>query len=252
MGKKSKTTKEKGQKNKISKEEQAIKTYSENVGKWVCAYCATGQSSQPARTIQNLRELGYQFEETSPGVYAKQLYCEKCGVKHTHYKLKEKEPKFNKNSRFPISQEDGLRVKKILKNKEAFTGKKITTQVEIDHKTPVARSHDIQISKLSDDEIKKYFQLLSSYHNSVKQNECAKCIKTNKRPPFFGNKFWYEGNENYQGTCVGCGYYDGEKWREEYNNYTEHQKAVDNAKSNLINYLYQSLNNNQLIFNLCC
>ena len=241
MSKKSKTTKEKGQKNEISKEEQAIKTYCENVGKWVCAYCATGQSSQPAKVIQNLRGMGYQFEETSPGVYAKQLYCEKCGVIHTHYKLKEKEPKFNTNSRFPISQEDGLRVKKILKNIEAFTCKKTTTQVEIYHKTPIARSHDIQISKLSDDEIKKYFQLLSSYHNSVKQNECAKCIKTIKRPPFMGNKFWQEGDENYQGTCVGCGYYDGVKWTDEYNNYTEHQKAVDNAKSNLINYLYQSL-----------
>jgi hypothetical protein len=46
---------------------------------------------------------------------------------------------------------------------------------------------------------------------------CGKCKKESIRPPFFGINFWYAGDGNYVGTCEGCGWYDGVKWKEELN-----------------------------------
>ncbi len=46
---------------------------------------------------------------------------------------------------------------------------------------------------------------------------CGHCKINNIRPPFFGLHFWYDGDEHYLGTCVGCGWYDGAKWKEELN-----------------------------------
>lgn len=230
----------------ITIDEKTLNIYKENVNEWFCSTCASG-SGQPAKVAQNLRGLGYAFKETSPGRYAKSCFCEKCGEKRTHYMLLSTEPIYDEKPRCVITQEQRKRVKSLLGERDAFSGAKITTKAEIDHKTPFARlDQDINISLLSDEEIKEHFQYLTRDHNLLKDRKCQQCIKSCKRPPFFGQNFWYKGNENYQGTCEGCGWYDGEKWREEYNNYTEHQKAVDNAKSNLINYLYQSLNNDNV------
>ena len=41
------------------------------------------------------------------------------------------------------------------------------------------------------------------------------CKKHNIRPPFLEIPFWYEGDSQYTGSCEGCGWYDGKKWREE-------------------------------------
>lgn len=239
-------------KTKISNENETIikkktlKAYKEHVGEWFCSTCASG-AGQPAATMRSLRQEGYDFEKVSKKQWAKTLYCPCCGQERSHYKMQSSEPTCDKNKRFTITENDRKRVMKLLGNKDAFTGATSLTQLEIDHKIPFTISEkDIKISTLTDMEILENFQLLTPDHNKLKNMRCQFCKETHIRPEFFGSKFYYEGDEHYKGSCVGCGWHDGVKWRDKYNDYTEHQKAVDNAKSNLINYLYQYLNNNDI------
>ncbi|MBR5133930.1 MAG: hypothetical protein IKV29_07490, partial [Alistipes sp.] len=79
--------------------------------------------------------------------------------------------------------------------------------------------NDIDISKLTDDEVKTHFQLLTREHNLLKDRACQHCIKNGERPPIFGISFWYEGDGVYRGSCVGCGWYDGYMWRKKLNEF---------------------------------
>jgi hypothetical protein len=102
--------------------------------------------------------------------------------------------------------------------RDAFTGGSITSTPEIDHKTPWSRlDSDISSSELSDIEIKNHFQLLTGEHNLLKDRACTNCIKSSIRPAFLEIHFWYSGNENYLGSCEGCGWYDGVLWRKKLN-----------------------------------
>lgn len=201
----------------MTKSIKTLENYKANVGHWFCSTCASG-SSQPAKIIQDLRNDGYVFEETSTGRYAKSFVCEKCGGKHTHYKLLSVEPTADKKSRCIITPTQRKRVIMLLGGRDAFTGAKITSKPEIDHKTPFVRlNQDIDISSLTDDEVKEHFQLLTREHNLLKDRKCQQCIKKGKRPPFLCSNYWYAGDENYTNTCDGCGWYDGVKWHEEHN-----------------------------------
>lgn len=78
---------------------------------------------------------------------------------------------------------------------------------------------------MTDDEIKSKFQLLSNQRNQQKREVCRTCFQTGKRGCIYGIKFYYEGGENWDDTipvkgkdaekgCVGCPWYDIQKWRE--------------------------------------
>ena len=86
---------------------------------------------------------------------------------------------------------------------------------------------DIDATKLSDEDIKQHFQLLTREHNLLKDRACDHCKKENKRPPFLEIPFWYEGGSNYTGMCEGCGWYDGVKWREELKNLINRNEHID-------------------------
>ena len=70
-------------------------------------------------------------------------------------------------------------------------------------------------TRLTDSQIRQHFQLLTREHNLLKDRACSHCKVFNERPPFLGIPFWYSGDSHYCGTCEGCGWYDGVKWREE-------------------------------------
>jgi hypothetical protein len=199
----------------MSKVDKFLKALKENVGEWTCCYCNSG-SDQPAATFREIKKRGYIFEEVGNNRWAKTIFCPICNGYHTHYKLLFTEKINEEKPRCSITPKQRDRVIKILKEKDAFTGAKITSTPEIDHKVPWSRlDKDINISNLSDEEIAEHFQLLTREHNLLKDRECQKCIKTNIRPHFFEIPFWYEGDEKYNGSCEGCGYYDGKKWRKE-------------------------------------
>lgn len=193
--------------------EKLLKAFKENVGEWTCGDCNSG-SNQPAATFREIKKMGYVFEEVATNRWAKSMFCPVCNANRSHYKLISAEPLVEAKARCTITPTQRKRVLALLEERDAFSGASITSTPEIDHKVPWSRlDSDIDISTLTDDEVKKHFQLLTREHNLLKDRACQYCIKNKKRPPLFGISFWYEGNESYQGTCIGCGWYDGNTWR---------------------------------------
>ena len=198
----------------MSKVEQYLNILKSNVGKWCCAICGS-DSGQPAAIFREIKKLGYNFEEVAPNRWAKNMYCEQCRTERTHYKLLSAEPQFSEKPRLNIAPRDRSRILEFFDKRDALTGASISSVPEIDHKTPWTRlDHDIDVSRLSLSEIGQSFQLLTREHNLLKDRMCAHCKATGIRPPFLDIPFWYEGDDQYRGTCEGCGWYDCRKWRE--------------------------------------
>lgn len=199
--------------------DKLLKAFKENVGKWTCSYCNSG-SNQPAATFREIKKMGYVFEEVSPNRWCKTMFCPVCNESRSHYKLISTDPLVDEKPRCSITPKQRKRVLDLLDERDAFSGAKITSTAEIDHKVPWSRlDQDIDIAQLTDEQIQEHFQLLTREHNLLKDRACQHCIQTLKRPPFFGISFWYEGDDLYQGTCVGCGWYDGQMWRSRLNEF---------------------------------
>lgn len=199
----------------MSKVEDFLEECKKNLGKWTCAE-HTSDSGQPAAIFREVKKMGYEFEETTVGRWAKSMFCPVCRKETTHYKLLKREPTLTKQERLVIDAKTRKRILDMFDNRDAFTGGSISSTAEIDHKVPWTRlDKDIDATVLSDKEIKDHFQLLTREHNLLKDRACSYCKLNDVRPPFLEIPFWYEGDKHYRGTCKGCGWYDGKKWREE-------------------------------------
>ena len=199
----------------MSKADDLLSALKRNLGEWTCGYCGSN-SNQPAATFRELKKRGYQFEEVASQRWAKEMECPICGTRRTHYKLLSEEPVFVEKPRISITGATRKKILELFAFRDAFTGASISSTPEIDHKEPWTRmEQDIDASLLSPEEIKEHFQLLTREHNLLKDRACGKCKESNIRTPFLGIPFWYEGDSTYCGTCRGCGWYDGVKWREE-------------------------------------
>lgn len=199
----------------MSKADNFLKACKENVGKWTCSLHTT-DSNQPAAIFREVKKLGYDFEEVDKGRWAKKMYCPVCGQETTHYRLLKLEATLTKQVRLSIDARTRHRILEIFDNKDAFTGGSISSVAEIDHKVPWTRlEHDIDAKQLSDDEVIEHFQLLTREHNLLKDRACDHCKKQNERTPFLGIPYWYKGSSKYEGSCEGCGWFDGKRWREE-------------------------------------
>lgn len=199
----------------MNKVEHFLKECKEHLGEWVCSRHTTG-SNQPAAIFREAKKLGFNFEEVAPNRWARTMYCPLCKATTTHYKLKQLNPIFTPKKRIDIDTVTRKRILKIFENKDAFTTGSISSVAEIDHKIPWTRlDEDIDARKLTDSQIVEHFQLLTREHNLLKDRACGLCKKNNIRPPFLGIPFWYKGNDVYCGTCEGCGWFDGAKWRQE-------------------------------------
>lgn len=201
----------------MSKSDDLLKFLLTNLGKWSCSVCGSG-SNQPAATFRTVKNMGYRFEEVSPNRWGKMMYCPTCGTERTHYKLLSDTPEFVEQKRLGIDSKSRKRILDILGGRDAFSGASIASTPEIDHKIPWTRlAEDYDVKAMTDDQIRQAFQLLTREHNLLKDRMCDKCKKTDIRPPFFGISYWYQGNQSYNGSCVGCGWYDGVAWREDVN-----------------------------------
>ena len=108
-------------------------------------------------------------------------------------------------------------------------------QLTVDHKVPQMRwspeeaKKQTDYSGMSDDEIQDRFQLLkksngSVSHNLLKSRSCERCYRTGQRGAPFGIKFFYSGDGKWAPSdkqdpsgCIGCGWYDFDKWRQALN-----------------------------------
>lgn len=93
-------------------------------------------------------------------------------------------------------------------------GTSINTKIEVDHKD--GRKDDWRVSDPSTQK-ESDFQPLCKAANDIKRQICKQCKNDNKRwdaKNILGNPYsFYEGDAEYQGTCVGCYQYDPVQYR---------------------------------------
>ena len=93
-------------------------------------------------------------------------------------------------------------------------GKSENTIIEVDHKD--GRKDDWRVSDMTTQRLDD-FQPLCKAANDIKRQICKKCKESDKRwkaRNIEGNPYdFYEGGEDYKGTCVGCYQYDPVAYR---------------------------------------
>ena len=121
------------------------------------------------------------------------------------------------------------RIVQVLKGYDAFEGKTVRPEGLIpDHKFPEIRWDDStsrgRLEALTNLQISSDFQLLNNQRNLQKREVCRACYQSGRRGFPLGIKYFYKGNEDWpkdipargkaaEEGCVGCGWYDFEKWR---------------------------------------
>jgi hypothetical protein len=191
-------------------------------GKWHCSECELS-GSQPAAYIRDFRDEGFEFVSNTggKGEYDRR-YCDNCGEETTHRRLKYPFPSAKPITRQEMSDSFKQRVRELYDDRDAFDLSTPGGTPEVDHRRPRIRwdePEDFDYENMSDEEIKKHFQILSGKNNLLKSRKCEQCVETGKRPPFYGIYFYYEGGEKYQEDigCEGCGWYNPHKWRDAVN-----------------------------------
>ena len=128
------------------------------------------------------------------------------------------------------SPETRERILSVLNNYDVYENRFNKNSLLPDHKFPEVRWDDNtaraseEIAKLTDDEIKKDFQLITNQRNLQKREACRRCYQSGERGIIFGVNYFYSGNEKWddkypktgkdaENGCYGCGWYDIEKWR---------------------------------------
>lgn len=93
-------------------------------------------------------------------------------------------------------------------------GKSENTIIEVDHKD--GRKDDCRVSDMATQRLDD-FQPLCKAANDIKRQICKKCKESDKRwkaRNIEGNPYdFYEGGEDYKGTCIGCYQYDPVAYR---------------------------------------
>jgi hypothetical protein len=190
--------------------------------KWKCRSCELPKNDNPARRTQDIKEYGYTLA-------TKTVRCTRsCGKKTTHLQLLPI-PRLGVHGYETWSPELRDRIIKVLKRYDAFEGRKINSDSLLpDHKFSEIRwDHNTKRSSLediTDQDIKRDFQLINNQRNQQKREACRACNKSGDRGFPLGIKFFYEGNARWpddvprrgkaaEKGCAGCGWYDLEKWR---------------------------------------
>ena len=191
---------------------------------WNCVPCVSSGNPNTPRRYQDLKSFGYSIATHL------NMPCDKCKKKRTHILL------------VPLPRRDELQYEImsptfinrcfiIFNSYDVYEGKTVNKKgLLIEHKFPeirwnitTPRTKEI-LDNLTDEEIKNDFQLMTNQRNLQKREVCRKCYESNIRPYPFGIKFYYQGDEkwpddipkngkNAEKGCIGCGWYDMEKWR---------------------------------------
>lgn len=192
-------------------------------GEWECRVCGPVPQAnpQPAARLRDLKKFGYT-------ICTKNLPCPNCG-KNTTHDLLVMIPIFdisNSKQRFGLSPKLSERIKKVLGYFDvASSVKRPSKELIIDHKFPSQRWTEGETENpndMSDEDIKNKFQLLTNQTNLLKSKICDRCIFENIRGDFNGITWYYKGDKIWRGEyksdengCVGCPWYDLERWKKE-------------------------------------
>lgn len=194
---------------------------------WTCVNCQLPPNPNWARRIQDLKEMGYTIATDT----TKQ--CKECGNRNTHIILVPL-PRGGISGYETWSPSLRKRIVNLLNGYDVYEnrlGKK--ENLLPDHKFPEIRwgsyTKRDSLEDLTDQEIIEQFQLLSNQRNQQKREVCRQCYQTGIRGFPFGIKYYYLGNEQWDTNipksgqiaeqgCIGCGWYDLQKWRISLNN----------------------------------
>ena len=191
---------------------------------WCCVSCKLPQNPNWARRIQDLKEFGYTISTNT------KRYCKKC-KRNTTQLILIPLPKGGITGYETWSKELREHIINTLKIYNVFEAR-ITKKEGLlpDHKFPEIRWDEetkrISLEKLTTEEIKKDFQLMTNQRNQQKREICRLCYQTGQRGIIYGIPYFYRGNEFWDTNipqrgkeaekgCVGCAWYDIEHWRNE-------------------------------------
>ena len=169
-------------------------------GEWQCRVCGPVPqvNAQPAARIRDIKKRGF-------FVASKRKNCGDCKKKTMHDLLvMATSPKdlIKTDLRKPISQSLSKRILKVLKRKEiVFNQVRTSRELVIDHKFPSQRWSQPETDNndnMSDEDIRKKFQLLNNQTNLLKSRECDRCVAESIRGQFMGIRWYYSGNKKWK------------------------------------------------------
>ena len=191
---------------------------------WKCVYCELPKNPNFARRIQDLKEFGYTISTNT------KMFCKNCKVNTTHLILLQL-PRGGITGYETWSPKLRKKIVSTLNEYDVYEDRKNHSLLP-DHKFPEIRwdehTREENDDEMSEDEIKSKFQLLSNQRNQQKREVCRYCYQNNKRGYPYNIKFFYEGDENWpknvpikgknaEKGCIGCGWYDLNRWKKELN-----------------------------------
>lgn len=190
-------------------------------GEWHCGKHEL-PGTQPAKAIQIIRQNGF-------NIINKTLYCNSCKDKTVHRQLTSTEPIKDSFIRIQLSAKIRKRVLNLYNNTEAITMREMVPNLlEVDHRFPQVRwtKNEEYDENMSDEELKRKFQLLTREHNLWKSRYCEKCFETGQRGTFIGIKYFVYGDSCWDKNissddekgCYGCFWFNPDLWRNSINN----------------------------------
>lgn len=116
-------------------------------------------------------------------------------------------------------------------------GNSENTIIEVDHKD--GRKNDLRVSDQSTQRLED-FQPLCKAANDIKRQICKRCKESDKRwkaRNIEGNPYdFYEGGEDYCGTCQGCYQYDPVEYR-----IRSAQRLVEESSRHTVQFIMEKL-----------
>lgn len=191
--------------------------------KWTTTF---PQNDNPQRRIQAIKEMGYTIASKRVGRKAARLILPIPKGAETGYEYMS--VKFKKKA---ISVLESINVYELSKaNKHGLLPDHKFPEIRWDKETKAENSDE-----MPDEKIKGKFQLVDNQRNQQKREVCRKCFQTGERGKLYGINFFYVGNEKWdvdipkigkeaEKGCIGCGWYDIQKWRESLNELVENNK----------------------------
>ena len=199
--------------------------------KWQCRKCGPVPQANPqaGARIKKLRESGYYIATLKKE-------CPTCGKKE-YFDLLIRLPRkaAGNEKRFSISVKLQNRIKSVLPLKDAcFDSPQAAQELIIDHKFPSSRwvnGETVNETEMSEEEIRKKFQLLTNQTNLQKERYCKRCVSEGIRGDFFGIRWFYEGDEKWRGAskadengCIGCCWHDLNEWKKRFHEYLKEKE----------------------------
>ena len=193
---------------------------------WRCVNCQMLANPNWARRIQDIKEMGYTLATDTA------KFCPTCRSAKTHLLLVPI-PRGGLTGYEAWSPALRKRIIILLRGYDVYEARAGRLDGLLpDHKFPEIRWDDAtrreSLKNLTNDEIRRDFQLMSNQRNQQKREVCRACFQTNKRGAPFGIHYYYAGDEMWpasvprrgsdaQKGCVGCGWYDMAQWRDSLN-----------------------------------